>query len=165
MADIIEISEPRAFFSQTTPNALRQILNTAIATKDLQHKEQLLEKARSQWPDEPDIHIALYKFLFVSAQYNKAEASVWRALVLAAQKVGFNRNYKRLTAQSADWDNHTGYERLYLFSLKALGVCRLRRGRVLAARSVLSKLHQLDPHDCIGGLAYLHIAEAFFNDE
>ena len=93
--------------------------------------------------------------------YAEAEAAVWEALRRAAACAGFSRNYRRLHPASADWQTRRGAERLYLFSLKALGVIRLRRGKVDNARRVLEKLLQLDPGNEIGGEAFLQIARAF----
>jgi Flp pilus assembly protein TadD len=55
--------------------------------------------------------------------------------------------------------------RVYLFSLKALGVVRLRRGRVADAERVLTKLLELDPQDEIGGRNFLDIATSFREQE
>ena len=165
MTNVLQFKEPRAFFSRNTPERLQIILDKALSSDDLCEKESSLLNARNKWPGEPDSHISLYKFYFVDAQYNKAEAAVWAALRQASGIAGFNRNYRRLNSQSADWSKHEGAERFYLFSLKALGVCRLRRGRVLAAYSVLKKLCELDEYDEIGGSAYFKIASSFFNDD
>jgi hypothetical protein len=115
----------------------------------------------SAWPHELDAYIALYKHHFQSAQYREAEKAVWATLREAARQGGFTRNYRRLTSESADWLNDKSVSRLYLFSLKALGVIRLRRGRIRLAESVLSKLLQLDPQDEIGGSNFLEIARNF----
>ncbi|TVZ38831.1 hypothetical protein P886_3214 [Alteromonadaceae bacterium 2753L.S.0a.02] len=163
--NVVAFRDERAFFSPTTPAHLQLVLDEALAAGDFAKREETLLTARSRWPDEPDTHISLYKFYFVAAEYAKAEAAVWGALKRAAELAGFNRNYRRLTPESADWSKRSGAERLYLFSLKALGVCRLRRGRVLAAHSVLNKLCELDVSDEIGGHSYFSIAASFFETE
>lgn len=165
MQNVVPLREQRAFFSRTTPVALQQILDSALVETRTDIKESTLLQARMVWPEEPDTHISLYKFYFVSGEYNKAEAAVWYAMKMAAQMLGISKNYRRLTGSSADWSKRAGPERLYLFSLKALGVCRLRRGRVLAAHTVLHRLSLLDPNDEIGGHAFLGIAASFFDAE
>ena len=64
---------------------------------------------------------------FRTGRYREAEGAVWQALREAARQVGFRRNYRLLGSDSADWLNDQSVSRLYLFSLKALGVIRLRR--------------------------------------
>jgi len=161
---VLPFTSARAFFSPDTPAPLHRLLDVALSAKSEAVQEQSLLRARTLWPDEPDTHIALYKYYFVCGKYNLAETAVWQALKIAAALIGCNRNYRKLDKCSADWARKSGPERLYLFSLKALGVCRLRRGRVLAAASVLRKLRELDESDDIGGAAYLEIAESFFQD-
>lgn len=165
MAEVLLFAGERAFFSERTPEALRFLLNSALCAAEPQAREALLLEARARWPGEPDAHIGLYKFYFVSTRYAEAEAAVWAALRAAAALAGFDRNYRRLHPGSADWRLRQGAERLYLFSLKALGVIRLRRERVAAARRVLEKLAELDPGDKIGGGAFLHIARSFTEDD
>ncbi|WP_455232784.1 hypothetical protein [Geopseudomonas aromaticivorans] len=161
MAEVLLFATERAFFSESTPQKLRFLLNHALCAATPAGVEALLLEARRRWPQEADAHIGLYKFYFVSRRYREAEAAVWAALREAAAVAGFDRNYRRLHAGSADWSRRQGGERLYLFSLKALGVIRLRRAKVAAARCVLEKLLELDPFDEIGGGAFLQIAHAF----
>ncbi|MFC3608360.1 hypothetical protein [Stutzerimonas tarimensis] len=164
MAEVLLFDSGRAFFSGDTPAALRYLLNNALCAETPESVEALLLEARERWPEQPDAHIGLYKFYFVAKRYPEAEAAVWQAMRSAARVGGFERNYRRLGPGSADWSRRQGAERLFLFSLKALGVIRLRREKVLQARSVLEKLHELDPSDEIGGGAFLYIARSFFED-
>jgi tetratricopeptide (TPR) repeat protein len=165
MAEVLMFAGERAFFSERTPHKLRYLLNHALCAATPDGVEALLLEARRRWPEEPDAHIGLYKFYFVRARYQDAEAAVWAALRAAAGVAGFGRNYRRLHPGSADWSRRQGGERLYLFSLKALGVIRLRRARVTQARCVLEKLLELDPVDEIGGGAFLQIARSFSEDD
>lgn len=161
MGDVVLFSSDRSFFSDSAPVQLRYLINAAFCAPDGVAIEALLLQARRSWPEESDAHIALYKFYFVSVRYREAEAAVWAALRAASRRAGFDRNYRRLRYASADWSRRAGPERFFLFSMKALGVIRLRRNKVLAARSVLEKLAELDPYDEIGGGAFLQIARAF----
>ncbi|WP_028240775.1 tetratricopeptide repeat protein [Stutzerimonas azotifigens] len=161
MGEVLLLETERAFFSDRTPTGLRYLLNSARSLEHPAAIEALLLEARRRWSEEPDAHIGLYKFYFLQARYPEAEAAVWEALRRAAGQAGFSRNYRRLHPASADWQVRCGAERLYLFSLKALGVIRLRRGKVDDARRVLEKLLELDPGDEIGGEAFLQIARAF----
>ena len=165
MGEVLLFDDGRSYFSANPPEALRYLLNSALTSQQPEQTETLLLQARERWPDEADAHIALYKFYFVAARYLDAEATAWGALKKAAQLAGFTHHYRSLSDLSADWLQRNGPERLYLFSMKALGVIRLRRGKVSAARRVLEKLAELDPTDEIGGGAYLHIARSFTEDD
>ncbi|TBU98832.1 hypothetical protein [Stutzerimonas kirkiae] len=165
MGELLLWGTTRAFFSDRTPTGLRYLLSAAQSLEHPAAVEALLLEALRRWAEEPDAHIGLYKFYFFHARYREAEVAVWRALRSAAASAGFNRNYRRLRPDSADWQRRAGGERLYLFSLKALGVIRLRRGRVRDARRVLEQLLALDPFDEIGGGAFLQIARSFTEDD
>lgn len=165
MAELLLLEPQRAFFSEHTPTGLRYLLNAAQRQAHPEAVEALLLEALRRWSQEPDAYIGLYKFYFLHGRYAEAEATVWRAMRGAAGRAGFDRNYRRLHVASADWQCRNGAVRLYLFSLKALGVIRLRRGKVESARRALEKLLELDPFDEIGGGAFLQIAQAFAEQE
>lgn len=126
-------------------------------------KEALLLEAKQAWPHYLDTHIALYKFYFRMGDYQAAERGAIGALKEAAKQGGFNRNYRLLTPGTADWLGDHSIARLYLFTLKALGVIRLRRQRVFHAYQVLKKLMELDPYDEIGGSNFYAISENILN--
>lgn len=165
MAEVLLFDGGRSFFSSDAPVALRFLLHSATQSDNANSTEKLLLEARSRWPAEPDAHLALYKFYFVTVRYAEAERAVWRSLREAAKLGGFDRNYRRLTMTSAEWRRRDGAPRWYLFNLKALGVIRLRRMKAHAAQCVLKKLLELDPVDEIGGGAFLQIADAVVNDD
>lgn len=165
MGDVLLFAGDREYFSDDPPAPLRFLLSTALQSVNPLQTEQLLLQARKGWPELADAHIALYKFYFVHVRYADAERAVWQALNNAAREAGFNRNYRLLSAASADWKSRTGPVRLYLFSLKAMGVIRLRQAKVRLARIVLEKLLELDPVDEIGGAAFLHIARSIEENE
>lgn len=165
MDNIALIDGTQRYFSDNVPDALGLALYQASTQTDPARKERLLLDALARWPHALDTHIALYKLYFRTARYAAAERQVWRTLTEAARQGGFTRNYRRLRIDSAPWLEDQSVARLYLFSLKALGVIRLRRGRVMAAHRVLSKLLKLDPTDEIGGSNFLGIARRFLIEE
>lgn len=165
MGDVLLFAGDRQYFSDNSPAPLRFLLLNASQSTDADSTEKLLLQAREKWPEYADAHIALYKFYFVTKRYKEAERAVWNALRIASSEAGFNRNYRRLTPVSVDWAVRTGPIRLYLFSLKALGVIRLRQAKVRLAKQVLQKLLELDPVDEIGGGAFLDIARSFDEEE
>lgn len=156
--------KPR-YFSDNLPDALGVLLYQAASQSEPEVREKLLQDALGYCPDALDVHIALYKLYFRTARYREAECQVWRTLFEAARQGGFDRNYRRLHRNSAPWLEDHSVARLYLFSLKALGVIRLRRGRVQLAHRVLSKLLELDPNDEIGGGHFLGAARRVLAEE
>ena len=165
MDNIALLDGKQRYFSDNLPDELGLFLYQASLQQEPEHKERLLLAALARWPNALDAHIALYKLYFRTARYREAESQVWRTLTEAARQGGFNRNYRRLQVDSAPWLEDQRIARLYLFSLKALGVIRLRRGRVHLAHRVLSKLLELDPSDEIGGSNFLAIARRFLDEE
>jgi len=165
MGEVLLFADDRQYFSDNSPAPLRYVLMNALQAPELHTMENLLLQAREKWPNYADAHIALYKFYFVNKRYAEAERAVWNALRIAADEAGFTRNYRRLTPASSNWEIRHGPVRLYLFSLKALGVIRLRRAKVKLAKTVLQKLLELDPVDEIGGGAFLSIARSFDEED
>ncbi|WP_051298992.1 hypothetical protein [Marinobacterium litorale] len=165
MDNIALLDGKQRYFSDNLTDELGLVLYQASAKTDPLEKEKLLKQALERWPEALDTYIALYKLYFRTARYREAEQQVWRTLNEASRQGGFTRNYRLLTNDSAPWLEDQSVARLYLFSLKALGVIRLRRGRVVLAHRVLSKLLELDPTDEIGGSNFLGIAQRFLDED
>ena len=159
MGEVLLLEPERAFFSDRTPTGLRYLLNSA---RGLEHPAAVEACCwRPGSAGRAGRACRPVQVLLSPGPATRAEAAVWEALRRAAACAGFSRNYRRLHPASADWRTRRGAARLYLFSLKALGVIRLRRGKVDNARRVLEKLLELDPGNEIGGEAFLQIARAF----
>ena len=154
----IATNEPQGYFSMNVPEEVSAILD-GIRYAHPEVKEATLISALKRWPEVLDIHISLYKFYFRSGRYDEAEWAAWKALSIAASQAGITHNYRRLHALSTDWTTANEPARLFLFTLKALGVIRLRRQKLADAYRVLAKLMELDPNDEIGGGSYFQIAE------
>lgn len=170
------IDGERNYFSRSVPPEmaveLNRLLSLDFSKSDSQaqnkgnlYLEERLLDIRNQWPASVDPYIALFKFYFRVARYHEAERIVWAAMSMLSGRNHFTRNYRRLKPCTIDWLAHDTDQRHFLFCMKALGVIRLRRGKVLLAKTVLTKLAELDPHDEIGGGSYLYIAESLFDDE
>ncbi len=63
-----------------------------------------------------------------------------------------------MNAASTDWTCIDAPVRLYLYSLKALGFIRLRKGDSVGANEVLDTLARLDPDDLLGGSVIMTLA-------
>ena len=167
----------RPFFSQHLPADLqialdslvaafyqnRQPINAAspIVNADL---EQRIRQIKQNWPDCIDPRIALFKLYFRVGNYSQAEREVWGAIGCLCVRLGIRKNYRLLRPDQLPWLENDSAQRHLLFCLKALGVIRLRQGKVVMAKSVLTQLQALDPHNEIGGASYLQIAESFEYD-
>lgn len=160
-ASVTSITGNRAFFSQTLNDELKLALEQLAQHPLNPHMETSLQGLLTQWPDAVDVHIAIFKFYFRIGQYANAERFVWKTITILCAHLEINRNYKKFNTCYFNWLENDSAPRHLLFCLKALGVIRLRRGRILAAKSVLQKLAELDPHDEIGGDNYLQIANSF----
>jgi len=109
-----------------------------------------LNRAYKSAPDQLEVLVALYKFHFYRGDTNKAQEIVQQTLVKAAFKGGFEYDWTKLSDNSADWSDHRGPARTYLYSLKAMAFINLRRYCTDEAREILDKLQQLDPDDQVG---------------
>lgn len=158
-------TEERSYFSPQTPDRLKLLLDKARGEKSEQAREAQLVSAARNWKQEPDAHISLYKHYFVTGQYRLAEKSVFMAIHQGALRLGISHNYWQWSSSTADWTKRSGPERLCLFSLKALGVIRLRLAEVTKSAKVLTKLLELDPSNEIGGDAFLNIALAIIEED
>ncbi|GAB2197326.1 hypothetical protein [Sessilibacter sp. MAH4] len=166
------IGGDRIYFSRKIPDDLALELNrlldmdfsksdqNSLVKGNLYLEERLLE-IHEQWPGCVDPYMALFKFYFRVVRYQEAERMVWRLMTLLSDRNQFCKNYRLLKPCTTNWLLHDSDPRHFLFCLKALGVIRLRRGKVFLAKKVLSKLEELDPNDEIGGSNFLFIARSF----
>lgn len=167
----------RPFFSQHLPAGLQLALNSVLAVSYQNRPQtsgstpivnedlaQRIRQIKQDWPDCIDPRIALFKLYFRAGNYLQAEREVWDAIGCLCASLGIRKNYRLMQPDQLAWLENDSEQRHLLFCLKALGVIRLRRGKVAMAKSVLTQLQALDPHDEIGGASYLHIAESFEYD-
>ena len=171
------LSGERQFFSQQLPAALSLELNQLLAeqfqdngvspltVKDSNTLESRFRNMQQQWPQCVDPRIALFKLYFRTGRYPEAEREVWAAMSLLSGRQAFTRNYRLLRPEATDWLCNDSDQRQFLFCMKALGVIRLRRGKILLAKKVLGKLAELDPYDEIGGGSYWQIAQSFDEED
>ena len=141
-------------------DTLNALLNAPL---DLRHgwdrTERLIDDARHAMPGRLELNVAMYKLLAYSGRLEAAEALIDETLFKAAEAGGFDPDPARLKADDPRWQSATGNDRLYLYSLKAMGFVRLRRENVDGAVSVLDELARLDPLDQVGGSVVAGMAE------
>lgn len=167
------VTGARQFFSRRLPAALALELNQLVsaqfqdneraplATGSNEQLELRFRQMQQQWPECIDPGIALFKLYFRTGRYFQAECEVWQTMALLSARQGFSRNYRRLQAVNRYWLENDSDQRQFLFCMKALGVIRLRRGKIFLALKVLGKLAELDPFDEIGGSSFWQIAQSF----
>lgn len=157
----VSIMEERVLFAQNIKPEVNACLQSAVAcADDFERARGLLYQARVLDPDQLEVYVALYKFLFYRGQLDEAEHVAEEALQRAAQRGGFNSDWRQLTIASTDWAQVDGPARIYLYSIKALAFIRLRMGLHAQGRALLDKLQQLDPQDRVGGSVISQLAAA-----
>ena len=151
----------RVLFARDIKPEVNASLQSAVAcANDFDRARELLYQARELDPDQLEVYIALYKFLFYRGHLDEAKLVAEEALQRAALRGGFNADWRQLSSASSDWSQGDGPARTYLYSLKALAFISLRQGKHVQARALLEKLQQLDPEDLVGGSVIRQLAEA-----
>jgi hypothetical protein len=153
--------EERVCFGRAIPVAVNVCLQEAAASSgDFIRAERALLNARAMAPLQLEVFVALYKLYFYNGRLDEAERVVRETLQVAAERGGFDPDWRILQSDSADWQCTEGPERIFLYSLKALGFIRLRRADTAAAREVLDVLRRLDPQDQVGADVVAALADA-----
>lgn len=149
----------QVLFAPNIAPEVNALLQSAVhAYDDTERAESLLWQAHELDPDQLEVYIALYKFYFYKYRLDEAQQVTEQALAHAARLGGFPADWQALTPDSANWSVFDGPERIYLYSLKALGFIRLRRMDFEGGEAILNKLTELDPQDCVGGSVLLELA-------
>lgn len=133
-------------------NALtdQRMRGAASCVLDDQETIRELEAALRSTPDRLEILQDLYKFHFYRGELHKAQDYVFQCLIKASIQGGFDHHWSELKPTDADWTEHCGPARSYLYALKALSFIRLRLNDPEDARQVLAALERLDPQDQVG---------------
>lgn len=153
--------EERVRFGSGIPVEVNALLQRAAAcTDDFVQAERALLAARALAPAQLEVFIALYKLYFYRGFTERAEQVVFAALNTAAERGGFDPDWRALDAASADWGASESPARVYLYSLKALSFIRLRQNDTAAAGALLAALRRLDPDDQVGASVLESLAEA-----
>ena len=156
-----DVLDERIFFARDINPEVNVWLQNAVAcADDFERARSYLYKAREIDPDQLEVYVALYKFCFYRGRLEEAEQIALDALTRAADKGGFARDWRLLDKTSTNWNSLDSPARLYLYSLKALGFIRLRKGNYSGASKVLETLMSLDPEDQVGGSVVLTLLEA-----
>jgi len=161
MSNVMPFQDDRVLFSTDMPSQINVILQQAVAAyDDTRRAEDLLWQAQQLGPEQLAVYVALYKFYFYKNYLTDAERVVHMALSQSADQGGFTHDWQQLMPDSTEWNNASGPQRYYLYSLKALGFIRLRLDDVEMGTAILQKLSQLDPEDQVGGSVLLDLAAA-----
>lgn len=155
------VLDERVLFAREIRPEVNRLLQSAVAcAEDFERARGYLYEARALDPDQLEVYVALYKFCFYRGHFNEAEQIALDALERAACNAGFIGDWNQLDESTTDWSSPDVPVRLYLYSLKALGFIRLRKGDHHGAREVLETLARLDPEDQVGGSVIKTLAES-----
>lgn len=137
-------------FAQVPPVIARLLQDAAAAYAQTHRAEAILWSAQAIDPDCMPVYFSLYKFYFYKGRLDMAERAARQALTVAARLGAFDPDWRKASVSGPDWNDRTGPQHFYLFSLKALAFICLRCRRVEESRSILDKLEEIDPQDSVG---------------
>ena len=163
-AQHLHVTERVTFARDIKPEVNSALQNAVACADDFERAREYLYQARALDPDQLEVYVALYKFCFYRGHFDEAEQIALDALARAADNGGFARDWTQLHAASTDWSRIDTPARLYLYSLKALGFIRLRKGDNAGAKEALGALEGLDPEDQVGGSVIMTLAASLEDD-
>lgn len=159
--------EERIVFSPDIPAAVNVLLQAAVLASrcDATEAERLFIEALRLDGHCLETYFALYKFYFYQERLADAERAALAGLEEAARQGRFPADYKRLLRDKDKWNLYANeITHFYLYSLKALAFIKLRGGKTLEARLILSAIHELDPEDRSGASVIADLASALDED-
>ncbi len=164
MAQLAVLDERVVFAREIRPEVNQCLQNAVACAEDFERSRAFLYQACELDPDQIEVYVALYKFCFYRGYIDEAEQIALDALQRAADTGGFERDWRKLNETSTDWNSFGSPARLYLYSLKALGFIRMRKGDSEGAKQPLAMLAQLDPQDQVGGSVIMGLLAATFEE-
>lgn len=151
---------------EVVPLELRKLLREPLDVyADPGRTERLLCAARERFPERLELGVALYKMYAYANRFDDALALIDEVLGRSSERGGFAADWRVLDGGSTAWHPARGVVRCYLHSLKALGFVRLRKGESAEAYAVLSKLHELDPQNQVGGDVVYEMAARVLDED
>jgi len=155
----VSVMDERVLFARDMSPEVNACMQAAVAhADDFDRAYALMRQANALDPNELQVYIAMYKFLFYRGRLAQAEDVAREALRHAAEQGGFSVAWELLTPVSANWDDAQGPGRIYLYSMKALAFILLRKGETQNGRAILNKLTELDPMDQVGWSVIMQLA-------
>lgn len=154
-------------FGRNIPPEIDILLQQAVYASSFDDSlaEKKLWEAQQLNPSQLEVYIAIYKFYFYRGRLKEAMQTVRQALDAAAKVGGFNPDWRKLRQDSTDWSAPESPQRVYLYSLKALGFILLRLGSVDESYQILEKLYQIDPYDQTGASVIRELAKGVMQEE
>lgn len=166
MNNILNKIEEHLILSEDVPPIARKYVQQAIdCYEDTERAESLLLQAHQLAPDELDIYISIYKFYFYKKYFNSAENFADLTLNVAAKQGSINPQWHKLDTNSCNWNEPNKAQRVYLYTMKALGFIYLRTERLQLAEAILLKLQELDVNDLVGGSVVMSLAQNLLESE
>ena len=166
VSDLLTTNDEHLILSQNVPPIARGYIQRAIDNyEDTGLAESLLLKAYQLAPDELDIYISIYKFYFYKKHFNSAEHFANLTLTVAARLGNIEAEWQKLDLSSCDWFSPNEAQRVFLYTMKALGFIYLRTERLQQAETILLKLQELDKDDLVGGSVVMSLAKRLLETE
>lgn len=128
---------------------IKALLQQALYASSFDDKraEQRLWHAQQMHPRQLEIYIVIYKFYLHRGRLAEAHQTLRQAMAAAAEAGGFPADWMVLHANTTEWRGAEIPQRVYLYSLKALGFILLRMGGVDESYRILEKCYEIDPGD------------------
>ncbi|NVK18845.1 MAG: hypothetical protein HWE30_09130 [Methylocystaceae bacterium] len=148
------------------PEEAEQALRAAaLHWEEPEKAEQYLATARELADDHLQVHIATYKFLFYSHQYEKACVAAQSCIDLILLKRQIHKPMLELTPDDAPFDTFDPELRFLMNAIMAYGYCHLRQGTMKEGKEVLDLLATLDSAKQTSVLNLLDIVDNDAEDE
>jgi len=153
-------------FGLNIPERVNAFLQAAaLRPGDTAWAEENIKQALAENPEQLETYVAMYKLYCYRGRFDEAESMARTALEKAAIQAGVERDWRALTAASADWSQSDGPARLLLCSLKALAFISLRQQQWSRAGEILELLKRLDPQDRVGASVVRDMAARLADDD
>jgi len=161
--DLLDFRENNLYFDEPMPADAERLVNSAAEQYGEKDVEPLLLRAYKVAPKHLTILVGLYRYYYYQHRLNDALDVAHKTLAVAAKRLGFPPDYKKLTTMhlGAGVLKSMGMLRFYLLALKAAGYLNLRLGKWDRAISMLSKVLELDQMDRLGASALLELAKQY----
>lgn len=139
------------------PTALKALEAARNAYTQREDAEQAILDALKLAPDNLSMRMAAYKFYFYANELQKALPHAEACLGMAAEVLQLPRDWQKVEPTSADFDSYERPQRVYLQSLFALGLCKVRLNDRDDGLALLLKAQSLDPSDKLDVAALLEV--------
>lgn len=138
--------------------AEQALRKAALAWESPKLARDLLSEARTLAPEHIKVHIATYRFLFYTHDYDDAAEAALKCINLILERRQIHKNLIELCPEDAPFDEFDPEVRLLMNAIMAYGYCLLRQGDFSKGRPILDLLAKLDTNKQTSVLSLISIA-------